>query len=227
MAQVRAFWAFCWALVSIVSVSESPGCGSLMVCRTWEIRPEASRATLCVPYVPRSCVSYCASIPTLPMTSSGRYPASFNTRSRSPEIGPVYPRIWDKSGPSAYWRRASTATSTPGRSVVASEISRAVCSSTSVAIRTRSKFDPGLPSIAALMSDAGKRSNAASRSTTTGRKSSGRSAGRSFTTNVATLETRARPLRSKITPRGDWIGSSDVRFLVASVASRPPSTIWR
>ena len=56
------------------------------------------------------------------------------------------------AGRTVYWRRASTAISTPGKSNPASEISSAVCSSTSPAIRTRSKFEPGFESIAALIS---------------------------------------------------------------------------
>ena len=48
----------------------------------------------------------------------GGSPSSFRVLSCSPETGPVYPRSWDISGPSVYCRRASTSTSTPGRSTV-------------------------------------------------------------------------------------------------------------
>ena len=90
------------------------------------------------------------------------------------------------SGPSVYWRRASTSTSTPGQvRAPDSAIRRAVFSSTSPAIRTRSKrrsrvaVDRGVDRRRDVMS-----SSAASRATTVGRWSSGRSDGRSLTTNV-------------------------------------------
>ena len=90
-----------------------------------------------------------------------------------------------------YWRRASTATSTPGSSNPASEMSRAVCSSTSPAIRTRSKVEPGLPSIVALIS-AGVDARAArpgARRRPAALRRAGRSAGRTLTANVGTFVT--------------------------------------
>ena len=49
IAHWSAFWAFLCSLVSIVSVSESPGWACAIVWRTWVFRPEASCSTLCVP----------------------------------------------------------------------------------------------------------------------------------------------------------------------------------
>ncbi len=57
MAQSIAFCAFCCSFVSIVRFSESPGRASESVWRTCERRPDASRATVSVPYVPRNSVS--------------------------------------------------------------------------------------------------------------------------------------------------------------------------
>ena len=75
-------------------------------------------------------------------------------------------------------------------------MSRAVSSSMSSAIRTRSNDEPGLLSIAVLIPAGSIPIIAASRSTTSGRNCAGRSAGRIFTANIGTFVTSGRPARS-------------------------------
>ena len=145
----------------------------------------------------------------------------------SGEIGPVYPRICDTSGPSGYWRTASTATSTPGSSDRDSAMIPAVDSLTFSAIRTRSNREPGFVSMAVLISVTSVLSNAASRSTTSSRRSSGISAARTFTLYIAAFVTSGRPLRSKIKPRGAGTDCSAVRFCSASALNSTPLAICR
>jgi hypothetical protein len=71
-----------------------------------------------------------------------------------------------------------------------------VASGTSLATRTRSNREPGLLSIAPLMSAGSILSSEASFETTSSRRSSGRSTGRIFTANVGTFFTRSTPFRS-------------------------------
>ena len=82
--------------------------------------------------------------------------------------------MWASSGPSGYWRRVSTATSTPGSSSVDSETTRAIFSGTSDAIRTGSNREPGAVSIVARMSDASIPRRAPSRWATSWRRPNGK-----------------------------------------------------
>jgi len=89
MPQVSAWVASRWVAASMVNIRLRPGVGSRIVSFTRVRRPEASRSTSWVPYVPRSSASNDASTPSRPMVSSGRYPASASRSSSSPETGPV------------------------------------------------------------------------------------------------------------------------------------------
>ena len=184
--------------MSIVRLSELPGCASLIVWRTWSLRPVASRSTLSVAVDaaqlgPRST-------PRARSCRGGRpagSPRSAGRRAARPRPDPcsrgsatAAGRRCTGGGPRRRPRR-------PAGRIRPRRSGCAVSSWTSPAIRTRSKREPGLPSIVALISAASmsEEGRQAARRPRRG-AASGRSAGRTLTAKVGTFVTRTAPIRS-------------------------------